>query len=262
MSAPTSLLARPIYLGTKGTDVLAVKRALSRAGYIQWGTFTETWGEYARIACHNFQKDHGLAPAGYGIRTHAKLLNTHKKGSSEWAFDARALQLMHEQYILSHTTPEQRIRSKGIQMCRYLYEHSRSIAYSQARPYPLIHLGDRVPSRLDCSGLAGECHYAAGARNPNVQGGVRLPWNGEGYTGTLIAGGMKTTRDKLKPLDLVFYGFTRRAEPAFPYGSPTHVAVWEGENSMVFSMGHYPMIHARYDYRSDINCYVTYNVVP
>lgn len=262
MAHPSTPLARPLYLGTKGKDVVAVKRSLSRAGYMQWGSFTEVYGEHARVAVHDFQKDHGLAPAGYGQRTHNALLAAHRKGSSEWAWDSYSITLMHEEYVLLHISPEERIRKQGIQMLRYLYEHSLVTAYSQARPYPLIHLGDPVPRRLDCSGLAGLSHYAAGARNPNVQGGYRLPWNGEGYTGTLLNGGTRTTKDRLKPLDFVFYGFTTRVTDAFPYGSPTHVAIWEGEGDNVFSMGSYPMRHTYYRYRHDINCYVTYDVVP
>ena len=264
MAAPSTPLARDIYLGTKGLDVVAVKRALSRAGYMQWGTFTQTWGDFAKLACHNFQKDHNLRPAGYGPRTHDKLLNTRAKGKpGEWAYDNLSIEYMHTEYVTLRITPEQRIRALGIQMCRYLYEHSVHIGYSQGRPSWLGHLGDPPPDGLDCSGLANVAHYAGGARNPNIEAGIRLPWNGEGYTGTLIAGGTKTTKDKLKPLDLVFYGFTTKPSPAFSYGAPTHVAVWEGDQAeSVFSMGHYPMGHYHYNYGMYINCFVTYNVLP
>ena len=263
MSAPSVVLARSLYLGTNGIDVVAVKRALSRAGYMQWGTFTETWGENARNANHAFQKAHHIPLAGYGPITHHTLLNTRRKGSkTEWAWDSLSLNLMQEEYTKIHVSPEDRIRTQGMQMCHYLYEHSIGIGYSNHRPSWLGHLGSTPPSYMDCSGLASVAHYAAGAKNPNIEEGIRLPWNGEGYTGTLLAGGRKVPSvHYLKPLDLIFYGFTTNPGPAFPYGSPTHVAVYDGAG-MVFSMGHYPMGHYVWNYGQSINCYVTYNVVP
>jgi hypothetical protein len=262
MPAPSTPLARSIILGTKGKDVLAVKRALSRAGYMEWTSFTDVAGQFCIQSIHNFQHDVGLAPAGYGERTHAKLLATRKKGSkTEWAWDSLSINLMHEEYVLLHTTPEQRIRSAIIQAIKNLYAHRASIAYEQNRPYPLYTLGGPIPKYLDCSGTFSTCHYAAGAKNPNVYDGARMPWNGEGFTGTLLAGGAKTTRDKLKPGDAVMYGFTTDPSPAFPYGSPTHIAMWAGDGT-VYSMGHYPMGHYNFDYGQQINCYVTYNVVP
>ena len=46
----------------RGVDVLAVKRALSRAGYLRWGNFTPLWGEFAAKAAKKFQQDNGIAP--------------------------------------------------------------------------------------------------------------------------------------------------------------------------------------------------------
>lgn len=263
MAAPSVPLARPIILNTKGVDVLAVKRALGRAGYLPWTKFTDVAGPYFIKAVHQFQKDHGLAPAGYGIRTHTKLVATRKKGSkTEWAWDAYSIQLEHQEYVATHISPETRIRNAILQAARNLYAHRSSIAYSQARPYPLYTMGGAIPTHLDCSGFAADCYHAAGAKNPNVYyGRGTAPWDGEGYTGTLLAGGTRTTLDKLKPGDLIFYGFTTHVEPAFPYGSPTHVAVYDGAGG-VYSNGSYPMGHYKVYYGQQINCYVTYDVTP
>lgn len=257
MAAPSTPLARPIILGTKGKDVLAVKRALSRAGYIDWTTFTSTAGPYFKTAVNAFQKHVGLAPAGYGPRTHEALLATRKEGSkTEWAWDSYSITLEHEVYVAIHQSPETRIRMAIIQSAKNIYAHRYSVAYSQDRPFALYTLGGPVPSQLDCSGFVTDCHHGGGARNPN-----KRPYDGEGYTGTLLDGGTQTTRDKLKPGDLVFYGFTTQASAAFPYGSPTHVALWVGDGT-VYSNGHYPMGHYNVFYGQSINCYVTYNVVP
>lgn len=260
---PTVPLARPIILNTKGDDVLAAKRSLSRAGYIQWGKFTDVAGKYFFQSLHEFQKDHGLSPAGYGVRTHNALLATHKKGSkTEWAYDSYSVHLMQHEYTLLHVSPETRIRNAILQAARNIYAHRYSVAYSQARPYALYSMGGRIPSHLDCSGYVSVCYHAAHAKNPNVYYGVgRAPWDGEGYTGTLLAGGVQTTLSRLKPGDLIFYGYTTRPTPAFPYGSPTHVALYDGAGG-VYSNGHYPMGHYKAYYGLSINCYVTYDVTP
>jgi cell wall-associated NlpC family hydrolase len=259
MAAPTVPLARPIILGTKGQDVIAVKRSLSRAGYIKWDSFTDVAGQYCMESVHEFQSDHGIDHAGYGPHTHAKLLETRKEGSkTEWAWDSYSIGLEHAEYVLLHTSPEQRIRSAIVQAARNLYAHRYQIAYTQGRPFALYNMGGPVPTHLDCSGFVIDCYHAAGARCPDY----RRVYDGEGYTGTLLAGGKKVADWRnLKAGDLVFYGYTTNPKPAFPYGSPTHVALYDG-NGMVYSNGHYPMGHYNVYYGLSINCYVTYNVVP
>lgn len=242
--------------------MVAIKHPLSRAGYMEWGQFTPVYGDRTRAAVHELQKDLKLNPAGYGPRTHQGLLRKHREDHpSEWAWDSFALTVMHEEYVKLHESPEVRIRRGIIQMWRYLYVYRMRMAYSQSRPYKLIKLGDPVPRSYDCSGFVAEGHYAAGARNPNVYQGSRMPWNGEGYTGTLVAGGTRCSRLDLELGDLLFYGFTRHSSPAFPYGSPTHVAGWAG-NNMIFTFGSYPLKYTYYNYRSDLNFCMHYNVVP
>lgn len=269
MAAPNVAFPRPLVIGSKGKDVIAVKRALSRAGYMKWGVFTPTWGEFARNATHAFQSDHGLKKAGYGPKTHEKLRTTHRAGSkTEWAFGAYEVEIMHEVFLKLHANPETKIRTAIVQMWRYLYMNRAYIGYSQHRPFPLLHLGDVIKGKSyawDCSGNFEIGHFAAGAKCPSVSGGRRLTWaeGGVGYTGTIMAGGRKCTKDELKAGDAVLYGFTTSPTPAFPYGSPTHVAGWEGDAyDSVFSLGHYPMVHTNYRYRHDINCYVTFDVTP
>jgi len=258
MAAPTTPLARPIISGTTGQDVLAVKRALSRAGYIDWTQFTNVAGPFFMDAIHKFQHDHKIKPAGYGPHTHSVLLSTHKKGSKDWAWDSYSIGLEHAEYVLLHTTPEQRIRSAILQAAQNIYAHRESVAYSNRRPFPLYSMGGPIPAFIDCSGYAIDCYHAAGARCP-VSGGS---YDGEGYTGSLLSAGKKVaSAHYLKPGDLIFYGYTTRPSLAFPYGSPTHVAVYDG-NGGVYSNGHHPMGHYPDYYGLAINCYVTYNVVP
>jgi peptidoglycan hydrolase-like protein with peptidoglycan-binding domain len=56
-----------------GDDVIAVKRVLSRAGYLPWTDFTNTYGEKVEEACRQFQLDENIGnpPKGhYGPKTH------------------------------------------------------------------------------------------------------------------------------------------------------------------------------------------------
>jgi peptidoglycan hydrolase-like protein with peptidoglycan-binding domain len=62
VSAPSVPRAREIREGMHGDDVVAVKRALSRAGYLRWGTFTAVWDAGAIAAVKPFQDDHGVPP--------------------------------------------------------------------------------------------------------------------------------------------------------------------------------------------------------
>ena len=78
----------------KGDDALAVKRALSRAGFIGWQDFNNVYGEQAIKGCIAFQKSVGIKgndggpPQGnYGESTHKKLLKAKAEGKHEWAFD-------------------------------------------------------------------------------------------------------------------------------------------------------------------------------
>lgn len=259
MAAPTTPLARSIISGTTGRDVIAVKRAFSRAGYITWTQFTDVAGPYFMKVVHKFQDDHKIKNAGYGPHTHQLLLNTHKKGSKTlWAWDDYSIGLEHAEYVLLHTTPEQRIRAAIIQAAQNIYAHRESVAYSKARPFPLYSMGGRIPNYIDCSGFSIDCFHAAGARCP-VAGGS---YDGEGYTGSLLGGGHRVADwHHLKKGDLIFYGYTTHPSPAFSYGSPTHVAVYDG-NGGIYSNGHHPMGHYPVYYGLSINCFVTYNVVP
>ena len=83
-----------------GDDCLAVKRALSRAGFIGWQEFTNVYGEQAEKGCQAFQVSVGIKGSGggppqghYGESTHAKLLKAKAAGKHEYAFDAHSAKL-------------------------------------------------------------------------------------------------------------------------------------------------------------------------
>jgi len=65
----------------------------------------------------------------------------------------------------------------------------------------------------------------------------------------------------LKPGDCVFYGFTKQARPGFAVGSPTHVALYVGGGYVITQGNEDGPEHVPFNYWSQINCYMTYDVV-
>lgn len=104
--APVVPFPRPLYPpshdkgpSTDGDDVIAVKRAISRAGFFTWKKFDDSYNQtFAMEGVREFQKHNGLQATGnYGKATHEKLRITHRKDNpKEWAFDQIAIDLMKE----------------------------------------------------------------------------------------------------------------------------------------------------------------------
>jgi len=254
-SPPSVAYCRINELGSKGNDVIAHKRAISRAFptlYPWWQRgFSPYYGETFRNAVKGAQLIMKLPTTGkIDKATHDKLRARHAANKpGEWAFDDYAIQLA-KQYCLAHPvlTRRQKIVNAGL----FWYGHRSSIAYSQVRPFQLCK-PQQVPSRWDCSAFVTNCHYAGGAPDPNGRG-----YDGQGYTGTLINHGHKVNFNDLELGDLIFYGFSS-GRPGFSVGDPTHVALYAGGGN-VLSNGRYPMSYYEYDYRRDINCYVHYDI--
>jgi peptidoglycan hydrolase-like protein with peptidoglycan-binding domain len=228
---------------------------------MEWGNFTNVYGASMRKAVYALHKKHGRGQLGYGPRAHRDLKNTKAVGRPGTAFDAPAVKIMEYEYARYHVSPEQVVRGNIVAAWRRMYAYRGSIRYSQFRPFLHgVNMDFRMPRAIDCSGTMTLGYDAANAKSPNVSGGQRLPYNGLGYTGTLMAGGQRCKRLDMEPGDMVMYGFSRHNSGAFPYGSPTHVAGWEGDNGLhVYSMGSYPMGHYPHNYR-DINCYLHFDV--
>jgi len=102
VTPPTVPFPRQLYVGVpQGQDVIAVKRALSRAGFWPWTTFNPYYTHAFAKAVRKFQGSAG--DSIYGPITHGKLRHTRRAGHpSEWAFDVVAVDLMHEAYLLQH----------------------------------------------------------------------------------------------------------------------------------------------------------------
>lgn len=229
---PPAPFVRPLYPpGTRrhsgpGDDVLALKRGLWRAGYFDGpaGGFDKHYNQKAADAVRKFQRHAHIQPSGnVGGATWEALRTTHKEGdAAEWAFDDQAVMLAARAAAKLEETPAERAQRLGVDAANYWILHRDESRYGQVRPMPLDKPPD-VPRVTDCSGHVTTVYFAAGAPDPNGRG-----YDGQGYTGTLIQQGRTVSPYACELLDLVFYGFTTRPGPAFPYGAPTHVAVYVG----------------------------------
>jgi hypothetical protein len=261
--APNVLFCGEVRPGTRGPHVVAYKHALGRTGYLKWPKsnqhFTDYCGPHMIHAILGYKDHHKLDNVPMiGRVMHERLERTHRRASkTEWAFDAYAINTMAAYYKSTHESPEHKIRREIVAAARYWYTVRSQINYDQLRPYP--HLKPpNIPHLIDCSAYATLCYYSAEAKDPNGRG-----YDGQGYTGTLLRYGRRCTYSELQPGDLIFYGYTTSPSPAFNYGDPTHVAVFEGHDTdAVYSMGSsIGPLHLPAHYRS-VNCYVTYDVTP
>jgi peptidoglycan hydrolase-like protein with peptidoglycan-binding domain len=219
------IFRRTLKQGMKGPDVLAMKRALKKAGYARGVVLTRSFGYRAKTNLIRFQRSRGLRADGqYGPRTHAKLSRF---------FDA------YGRYLMSKAPRPVTVSSKRATIVATALFGSRvrgSIHYTQSslRMYGVRNKirPPRIPYYEDCSSFSTWCYWVAGAPDPN---GLR--YSGFGYTGTLNNNGRRTYSPR--PGDLVFYGS----------GEHNHVTVYIGKGLCVSHGSEAGPYVLRYNYR-------------
>ena len=90
-----------------GDDCLAVKRVLSRMGYLPWTEFTNTYGQGAEDAAAEFQRAVGIQPTGHwGKPTHDASRKGKRVGGTpnEPAWDAYSTELYNQAINTPHPT--------------------------------------------------------------------------------------------------------------------------------------------------------------
>lgn len=182
-----------------GFDVLAVKRALKKAGYGKGIILNPSYGKAMLADLKRFQRNRGLTVDGiYGPRTHAKL---------DDFFDAYGRLLYARQ-------PAPRPTSKRKNIVGYAHwaaQNTNKFSYAQIRPIPPNPYAAHITT--DCSGFATLSYRAGEARDPNG-----YSYNGVGNTDTLQEHGIRVTSPL--PADLVFYKH------------PDHVGVYIGNGKV------------------------------
>ena len=238
-----------------GDDCLAVKRALSRAGFIGWQQFTNVYGTQAEDGCRAFQQavgikgDGGGPPRGhYGASTHKKLLQAKAANKDhQWAFDDYSIQLYKGYRAPSAPTGSKRdtivsTAKLGVSKAPQIHytQDSRRMqgVREQIRP-------QAVPSWEDCSSFATWTYWVAGAPAPNGRG-----YDGYGYTGTLVENGKRIPVGSAQPGDLIFYGTG--------WGSTSHVVICIGGGRCVSHGSEGGPYNSDIYYRADIVGAISY----
>jgi putative peptidoglycan binding protein len=188
---------RTVKQGMKGYDVLAIKRAISRAGFRKWGyAYTPSFGAVLTKQLKSFQRKNKLTADGvYGPKTHVAM--------KKWYDGYGARLMLREQKVLAQQKQNDP-RKLVVIGATWGYNHRWLIHYTQgpSRMYGVrnhVHIPG-IPYYEDCSSFATWCYYQAGLPDPNGLG-----YNGQGYTGTLGNHGRWTS--VAKPGDLCLYGW-------------------------------------------------------
>src|SRR5580765_1021751 len=104
-----------------GTDVQAIKRALSRAGSMDWAKFDNAYNAKVIEAVHAFQKKKGLKVGQYEETTHAKLVATKSTPDTTnpgLAFDEYAGELLWAEYEKRNEDPALKKAQQLLEVCR------------------------------------------------------------------------------------------------------------------------------------------------
>lgn len=176
---------------SKGPTVIALKRAMSRLGYMDWkGTeFTDEWpaGQALDKGFRHWQLDGDMPSDGvYGqqawktLRTAKIPTGTHK---GEWALDAYALDLIKDEWASGQVPDEDDIRAKITEFCRVAESNEDSWHYRQARPVDVSVDPAATYVWSDCSGYVIQAyHYAKRKTGLLIPDPAKQGWTGYGNT--------------------------------------------------------------------------------
>jgi hypothetical protein len=196
MAPPVVPFVRVLYPGshqkgpvTPNDDVVAIKRAISRAGFFEWDKFSDAYGaKFAMEGVKEFQAANGISPTGiYGEATHKVLAATKcKKKPSEWAFDEFSIKLLTvaKAEMFPATSP-----NKSLNQARALLETCKKFtgSYLYGGGHKSSFSAYKFNSRLDCSSSTSWALYLndlLGDSAPHVSGWFEF-W-GEGGRGRYV----------------------------------------------------------------------------
>ncbi len=207
---------------TVDARVLAVKMAVSRAGFWPWQEFNNSYSnQFAhgipkkgkrQSGVHGVKAFHDISFSGdvYDQWVHTALLKMRvpagQPHTGEWAWNARARYLYQG---FKDESEEERIVREIFQAWDILVRNEPYSHYTQARPIgPLFRKQDppEFPNWLDCSGTVIYTCWLAGAKSPDPYG-----YSGYGNTNSLNDNGFYISRDQISKfckthLVCAFYG--------------------------------------------------------
>lgn len=166
-----------------GNDVIAVKRAISRAGFFDWQTFDDSYNEKIADAVQHFQRTMGIEDTGfYGEKTHDELRATKVPSGSpnagQTAFDDKAAELYRGYSVPGKADTIRKYMTefceRGLNDPDWVYRQDRAVDIS-------VDPTGRV--RSDCSGSVIQIYwYASQKADLPVPDPAKQNWSGYGNT--------------------------------------------------------------------------------
>lgn len=172
----------------KGKTAEALKRAVSRLGYLPWTDFDQHYNKNLEDAMKKFQQRAGLSASGqYGKgswdKLRAAVVPKEMPNGGEYALDRYARTLLQaEAGEQADSTDEERVQAAIAEFWRIAIVHSSVWHYSQARPGDVsVDPAGGGPS--DCSLMVIQAHhYAKRKTGLNVPDPAKQNWTGYGNT--------------------------------------------------------------------------------
>lgn len=189
----------------KGPDVLALQTALKTDGFYK-GALDSRYGQSTAHACELAKKALGY-PKGR-IHPHHEtadpLLLAYLQGHKRLPATYRLRRPSRQKAV----TKVQAMRAAVVSYWNsFLLPKNAEIHYAESRPMDGINDLERLPSRQDCSGTVTKASKFGKLMDPNG-----LWYDGQGYTGTMLAHCRRIAAHQVQPADLVV--FVNPREPA------------------------------------------------
>ena len=175
-----------------GSDIVAVKRAISRAGYFPWQEFDDSYNEKISDAVAGFQRDNGIQGTGfYGEATHKKLkaakVPKGQPNAGQGVFDDFAAQ-QYKSYKVpppppppDSKTPAEKVQAKITEFCERAINEP-DWYYSQNRAVT-VNVNPDGSNTSDCSGSCIQAFaFAKKQTGINVPDPAKQGWSGYGNT--------------------------------------------------------------------------------
>lgn len=227
--------------GDKDACVVEYKRTVSHAHPLLYPwrkNFTPYYGEHFADVIEIVRRKRGLTKGrSISINVHNSLMEARNHNyPAKYAADGKTIAVLKARHTILFVSPLEAKVDLGLQYARLLVANNLLIKYLQSRPM-LLYKAPGFARSGDCSDSITKIFYAAGLPDPNGR-----DFDGQGYTGTLVGQGRFVPLKDIQPLDMLFYGYTIVATPAFPVGAPTHVAMSMGDFPLdrTFSFGSEP----------------------
>jgi len=182
---------------SKGPTVEALKRAISRLGFMTWKgqDFTQAWPRAGAFdtGFRKWQQENDIPADGvYGRQTWKELRSakvTQGQHKGEYALDRYAQLLIRDEWQELNVPDEQDVRAAIVEFCLKAEGNEDAWHYRQARPVDVSVSPTAGYVWSDCSGYVIQAFYYAkqktGVNVPDpAKGGGAGEWSGYGNTST------------------------------------------------------------------------------